>query len=864
MTLPAAQWQPLQQEILDVCSTLDDLRQLAQFALGQNLFVITTADGLAAQAFNLISWADSKGCITELQAAVAQRRQDHPLPNAPFLVSYERNPLFVGREADLTWLDEHIGDGPTPALVGTGGLGKTQLAVEFAYRTRARFPGGIFWLTMDTPENARSAVVASGGPLGMNLPGWDALDYGSKIAAVQSAWQSPDARLLIFDNCEDEAVLTKWRPRIGGSRVLVTSRRYGWSKSQQVAARQLEVLSLAESIALLRQHRPDLSETDPDLKAIAEELGCLPLTLHLAGYFLDSYSETPTNYLRQIRSPDLLKHRSLQQGDLSPTDHDQNVERTFLVSYNRLNPDTDATDKLAMSLLVRAAYFAPGEAIPTDLLLPTLQLPADDPNAKYQAKDGLKRLTDVGLIEPMSSTALRLHRLLAFFVLEIEQEEEAQSQVEEVLIRIAYKLNEEGLPRDALLYLPHLRHVATLAKAREDEKVVVLLSNLALILQSQGDYKTARAIMERALEIAEVIGGPNHPQTAGTLNNLASLLYAQGDYNAALPLYERVVPIYEQTYGPSHPQTAIILNNLAELRQEQGDYSTARLLYERALKIHEQASGPHDAQTANSLNKLALLLQAQGEYNTAQPLYERALAIRETVYGPTHPKTAISLSSLAFLLQEQGDYDKAHQLHERALAIVESAFGPHHPETARNLNNLAEVLQAQRVYKSAQPLYERALSIYEQIFGAIHPHIATILSNLAGVLQAQGDYSTARSLLERSLAIDEAIYGTTHPKVGVVLNNLAGLLFAQKDYTAARPLYERALTLSESTLGPVHLQTASTLDNLATLLFNQGDLAGAYPLLVRVLPIYRQHFGPQHLTTQRVEANLATLQRALH
>ena len=143
------------------------------------------------------------------------------------------------------------------------------------------------------------------------------------------------------------------------------------------AALPLGILQRDESLALLRHHRPDLAAGDADSEAIAAELGDLPLALHLAGSFLARYRQaiTPAAYLAQLRQPTLLAHRSLQGGaltrELSPTQHEQHVARTFALSYDRLDP-ADPTDASALALLARAAYFAPGQPIPRDLLLATI------------------------------------------------------------------------------------------------------------------------------------------------------------------------------------------------------------------------------------------------------------------------------------------------------------------------------------------------------------------------------------------------------------------------------------------------------------------------------------------------------------
>ncbi|MBK9051611.1 MAG: hypothetical protein IPL78_12030 [Chloroflexi bacterium] len=132
----------------------------------------------------------------------------------------------------------------------------------------------------------------------------------SRCAGCKQAWQEAIPRLLLFDNCEDEALLAQWRPKTGGCRVLATSRRATWDVSLGVATLPLDTLTPPESRALLLSllfplKRP-LQTTAPGveasagdapqiatLDAIAEELGHLPLALHLAGSYLHTYRHTP-------------------------------------------------------------------------------------------------------------------------------------------------------------------------------------------------------------------------------------------------------------------------------------------------------------------------------------------------------------------------------------------------------------------------------------------------------------------------------------------------------------------------------------------------------------------------------------------
>ena len=173
---------------------------------------------------------------------------------------------------------------------------------------------------------------------------------------MATAWHDERPRALVFDNCEDEALLEHWRPRTGASRVLVTNRQAEWRAELGVHCVSIGTLERKQSIELLRNHRDDLAEDNSDLNTIAETLGDLPLALHLAGRYLRTYRRAPfgqpAGYLAQLTRADLLAHRSLAGTGGTPTGHDADIGRTFGLSYERLDPE-DPVDDLARDLLAR-------------------------------------------------------------------------------------------------------------------------------------------------------------------------------------------------------------------------------------------------------------------------------------------------------------------------------------------------------------------------------------------------------------------------------------------------------------------------------------------------------------------------------
>jgi tetratricopeptide (TPR) repeat protein/MinD-like ATPase involved in chromosome partitioning or flagellar assembly len=828
-----------------------------------------------------------------------------PLPSGSRMV-FSRNPLFAGREEELHLLARTLKVGDIVAITGLGGIGKTQLAIEFVHRYGQFFAGGVFWISFADANSIPVEIALCGGLGGLNLrPDFESLSLAEQVQLVSSAWQSPLPRLLVFDNCEEENLLVHWRPSTGGCRVLITSRRGQWSPSLGVQTLLLGILQRNESIQLLNLVLPDLDVIEAE--AIAEELGDLPLALYLAGSFLVRYGRamTPRKYLEQLRDKGLLDHPSLQgrATDVSPTGHDLHLTRTLALSYEQLDVK-NATDLLAIKLLTRAACFAPGEPIPRELLVATVIHNDDDIEQLLQVEDALTRLETLGLLT-VTEVSLLLHRLVATFVKRINTEDNAQSEVENALYQNAKKLNHAGYPAPLLAWQVHLRYVTDEAISRMDERAAALcnelgyhlvmiaeyegaqvyyeralainekvlgpthpdtaliMNNLALLLQDRGDYAVARPYYERALAINENVLGPEHPDTARSLNNLGLLLQAMGDHAAAQPYYERALAINEKVLGPMHPDTALIMNNLALLLQDRGDHAAARSYYERAFAINEKVLGPTHPDTARSLNNLGLLLQAMGDHTSARPYFEQALAINEKVLGPEHPDTARSLNNLGSLLNNMGDYAAARPYYERALAINEKVLGPEHPGTARSLNNLGSLLNNMGDHASARPYYERALAINEKVLGPEHPDTARSLNNLGLLLNDMGDHASARPYYERALAINEKVLGPEHPDTALSLNNMGLLLNDMGDHASARPYYERALAINEKVLGPEHPDTALSLNNLGSLLQAMGDHASARPYFERALAINEKVLGPEHPDTALSLNNLGSLLQAM-
>jgi tetratricopeptide (TPR) repeat protein len=717
-------------------------------------------------------------------AASAPRAALPPVWNVP----YPRNSFFIGREELLARLRRQLQTGQTTALsqpqaiTGLGGIGKTQLAVEYAYRFHQDYQV-VLWARAENTEALTSSFITIATLL--NLPEQEAQDQTITVDAVKRWLQTHSGWLLMLDNADDLSLVPAFLPPALGGHLLLTTRAFAVGH----LASRIEVDTLSpEQGALFLLRRASLIAPDATLEhvspqerdlaiQVSQELGGLPLALDQAGAYLEATGTALAAY-QQIYQ----RHRTalLAQRRAQGADHPEPVASTWSLSFARV----EETNPAAADLLRLCAYLAP-DAIAEEILTqgaehlgPALGPVASDALLLGQAIEALRAYSLVGR-DPSLQTLL-VHRLV-------------QAVVRDALDALDRQIWAERAIRAVHAALPPVEHAnwsewerllahAQVCAAWMDPQGVHL-QGAAVVLQQAGWYLTERAryseaepLVERAYQMSEQELGTEHLDTARAASTLATLYYAQGKYEQVEPLYQRDLAICEKQLGPEHPEMATSLNNLALLYDAQGKYEQAEPLLVRALAIHEQQLGPEHPDTAISLNNLALLYSVQGMYEQAEPLHVRALAIREQQLGPEHPDTAISLNNLALLYDAQGKYEQAEPLYEHALAIREQQLGPEHPATATSLNNLAGLYYAQGKYEQAEPLFVRALAISEQQLGPENPDTAISLNNLGRLYRVQGKYEQAEPLLVRALAIYEQQLGPLHPDTQITRRNYVALL----------------------------------------------------------------------------------------
>lgn len=784
-----------------------------------------------------------------------QRLAELPLDTLPAPTSLppgsrmllHRNALFVGRKSDLRALAHALRSSATVAIAaatGIGGIGKTQLAAEFVHRYGHYFAGGVFWLSFADPASVPAEIAACGAPEYMALHSkWRDISFDEQVRLVQSAWQSPLPRLLVFDNCESEALLQQWRPTSGSCHVLVTSRRAQWNPTLGVEALSLDTLPREESVLLLRKHCSHLAADDQYLQMIAEEVGDLPLALHVAGHYLARYryAVTPSAYVEQLRTSG-IQQLSVHIAQPSPTRHVQHVERTFALSYERLDP-ASPIDALARALLARVAWCAPGEPVPRDLLLATLR--KQHAFNVLQIEDALARLVDLGLVDLAAHGALRLHRLVAAFVQDQHADETAQADVEYTLLDLMNQYNDANDVTTLVGLHTHLHFVTDRAAVRNDARAADLCEALGYHLWLIGRYSEAQPYLERALAIRQQMPTPNRLAIASAYNLLALVYQPQCQFQRAQALLEEALVIWLDTLGPDHERTVAEWNNLGYLHLLLGNYDQAEQYFMQALRVSRRICGLYHTQTARLIHNLGYLSVKRGWYRRGYLYLALALRIRQRILPTIHVSISMTLLLLSEVTSLLGDYDRAWSYGQQSLDMRIALFGEEHEDPAESYYQLGRVLHAGGEIHKARSYLERAADINAKFPGSTPRVTAYLYDALGAVLRDQGQYRNAYTCFQKAMSAWNT-YNHEHPELVHSLNNLAALLLQQGNLAGARKHLEGALAICSAKLRPDHPDTALTLKHLGDVYYLQGDANQAQACYQRALAITHHRLGRNH------------------
>jgi len=639
-----------------------------------------------------------------------------------------RNLAFAGREEELARVRAALTSGSraaVQALHGMGGVGKTQLAIEYAHR-HSRDYDIVWWLDSENTSLLAQQFTELAGKLGC-APAGTAPD--AVRSAVLSDLHDRDRWLLVFDNAEQPDELSPWLPA-GPGHVLITSRSGAWA--ELAIPVPVDVLPRAEAVALLHTRVPTLPE--PDADALADALGDLPLALAQAAAYLAEARVTVADYvgLLRDRADDLLREGR-------PASYGTTLTGVTTLAWDRLR----RTDPDAASLAALCAHLAPEPIALEWLITAAKDLPgglASRLAAPLARSRLLKVLTSTSLAR-LSDDGLAMHRLTQAIVrTSIPAADAAAALAHAELVITATYPGDKEMPASWPAWARHLPHIIALdPAATSNAGLRDMASGAAWYLLRSGHPAQAHDLATRLHDDWVDRLGPDHLQVLAIARALAVALRRLGQGGQARRLNEDTLARSRRVCGDDHPETLATATNLAVTLRAAGEHQAARQLDEDVLQRKRRTLGDSHPSTLRTANNLALNLRAIGDHQGARQLNQDILRRKRDMLGDDHPSTLSTANNLALNLRALGEYESARQIDSDTLRRKRDALGDSHPDTLRSANNLAVDLRGLGEYEAARELDLDTLERRRQTLGEEHENTEESRRNLAEDLRLLGE-----------------------------------------------------------------------------------------------------------------------------
>ncbi len=705
-------------------------------------------------------------------AAENTRAQPLRVSNLP-----PRNPHFTGRTDLIDQLHHELRTNQNTlivqALYGLGGVGKTQLAIEYAHDNAAGYDI-VWWIDAEQPVLIPDQLLGLATQLGLPTDAATA----EVVNRVLIELGSRTRWLLIFDNAERPADVANFRPS-GSGHVLVTSRYPAWGA---LGGRiEVDVLDRPDTVALLRSRIPDMSVELAD--RLAAELGDLPLAAAQAAGYLEQTGLPSPDYLRRFRTQ---RAGLLAAGDV--LDYQGRVDTTWAISLERLRDTSPA----AVALLEVSAFLAP-EPIPLTVFTEHPEL-LDEPLRTFTAEDPDAIADAVGAMVGFSLArrhrdGFQLHRLLQTVIRNrippAHQDQRAATAV--ALLAAAYPgdPNEPATWASYARLAPHILDNGSLGDGHQGFRQILLRT--ITYLSDTGDPQAARSIADELLERWPRVLGPDHIDTLTAAAALTAALNWLGEHDQARVIGEDALRRARRELGPDHPVTLRLVNSKLVLTwfgppapgpgPESLDAEQATTMAEDTLQRALRTLGAdHPITLGTSLlliTQKAMTLASQGDTATARAQCEDALRHSRNRLSPDHP-TALGLTAdLSLILVLEGSAEQAHNLAEETADRSRRWLGRDHYITLLARTVFAFVIALNGDAEQARVLAEDTLERCRDRLGSEHMITLGASAAVTISLARLGATEQAQTLGTEALENSRNRLGPNHPTTRILTQVLA-------------------------------------------------------------------------------------------
>lgn len=677
------------------------------------------------------AWEPFTAMNQKLQELLPSKKNEKKLSfnNIP----YAENVHFTGRKEILDEIKNSLKPGEknpcSLALYGTGGVGKTQIALAYALNN-ADLYDAIWWVNAENELAMISSYKEFLQRKGIIKE--EATYKGEEIVQFVRGWmEQNDNWLFIYDNAENEQELTNFLPLVNTGHILITSRNQYWHNRKRIAVDVFQPQEVADFF-----NRFELEGSPEDAEELAKELGHLPLALAQAAAYMLENNKSYQEYLTLFQRYRLEVFEKAEYE--SP--YGQTVATTWHISLEKIG------DESAKQLIGLLAFLAPDHIQKEIFIKAAEHLPEPLASAVTNELDfnnTIKSLARYSLIQ-CEQGQMRIHRLLQEVIRQLLEDKQAYylsccvSFLNKLFIYNQFDMKSW---ENCASLMPHVQSALLHEEKLKTETVTIadLYINGAEWFRHIAQFEKSLEWHEKALILYKKAFGSNHPNVATIYNNIGSIYDLQWKYDKALEWYKKALLIQEKVFGFNHSYTATIYNNIGVVYGKQSKHKEALEWLEKALVIDETVLGKNHLSTAMTYNNIAAIYNELGEYKKSLEWYEKALVIVENILGLNHSYTATMYNNIAGVYDNQGEDDVALEWYGKALRVSVKNLGPDHQDTATIYNNIALVYNDHKKYIEAKEWLEKALKIIEKVLGSDHPFTATTYHNMARIYDGQGE-----------------------------------------------------------------------------------------------------------------------------
>ncbi|KAF4971868.1 hypothetical protein FZEAL_9725 [Fusarium zealandicum] len=741
-------------------------------------------------------------------------------------VPFPQDRDFIERPDILSWLRDHTAQpGSRAALVGLGGIGKSQIAIYYAHQTRQTSPNTwVFWAHASSRARFEDAyrIIADR----LRLPGRENPNHN--VLQLVHSWLCNEENgpwVMILDNVDsadvfhpdrgdhgpDHQPLVSFLPKSGRGSVIVTSRNM--DAAEKLAGLenilQMSTMSSSESLQLLRNRLGECEDQESTMIDLVTALGYLPLAISQAAAYIRRRRPlvSVSDYLKKFRKSKKTRAGLLSKeaADLRRDDSASNsIIATWQITLEQIRRERPS----AADLLSFMSFFNP-QGIPLFMLSAYSHSLSKDSESDSYDQDSHEYYSYEDLDDDASDGAERSdHEKLEDARFDEDDSDEDEDEDDD----------DETLGED----LEVLRGYSLVSVTKENETVFEM-------------HPLVQFCAQRWLSTSQPGAGVIAQDRSNDYEYWRHVFFdvmldkypESPDEVDTWPISQSLDPhvdtiINEEARSPQDlPKWAAFICCVGEYRQARGKYVESERLYERALGVFLRTLGPEERRTMKSMSCLGHALLYQERFEEAEQQFRKVSEARERILGPDDPDTLLSQGNMIAILVSQRKLEGLEQRCRQMVLRFETVFGKDHPDTLTMMNHLGAALVFEGKYDEAGKVLVQVAQGNEKVFGLYHPQTLFDVLRISDVMALQGRCEEAEKMQRRVLEWQERILGREHPRVFHALESLGANLTKQRKYEEGERLLRRALDVSKKARGQWHPQTSRTLRHLRDSLYHQ-------------------------------------------